>query len=760
MNRIIEQSDLDLTLQHILNLSVRVEVYDKDMNCIVGTMDCALISGSFNMDANSDVRRTASLIISPMVKSQISLLIEEDSLVWVNRNIVLYVGIQSHRTQEYTYYKLGTFLIMTYSSTYDATTNQLTLNCSDWMAKLDGTKNGELSALTTSFPAYKEFYSTEATGGTDCYFFPKEMVNYSSGIIKIESPIHTKYTEGDYVVIQMPYTNVGNDRFRWNSLSTIDIYDLSTGLRVRPGVMLSNYNYAFRFTSNTLELTSHIPIDKAIDGVPINYYIIRDAMITAITRLGGLVDYNIDDIGEYYAMPQYNDDYEKYRAENPLWNNIPYDLKFNVGDTVLSIVTTLRDLYPNYECYFNEDGIFCCNMVPSDITDDVFLNDDYLQKIIISENYDIDTTTLHNVCEVWGQSLEVDFTAKKCTLSGDTYTIDIDEYGDTEFAGDKIAIQIENVNPSNAKIIIHTQYTESDGEGTTTIEKTFSPLEIYDEMTDSPLDSGVLEVGTMYVFKIKTKLVDGTTPTKYIYLQSEFQPQAIDVLTDGTESSEQWTCADGTIVNVWSKKYFADKFGCKEKNIHFTLDASSAFTIQKCGEILSVKQGGEYENITSDQRALARATYENWKNARLVDSISITVKLCLFLDVNKKIEFRRHDQDEIGLFIITSVSHDFTAGTSSVTMTRFWPLYMNGYTPSTSVIGVKGDNELSYRTGDVNLTKFDIGLGDVGDFKAVSTVESQELTATEKTNACNNIGVSFSYNSAQKKLTISTVVNE
>ncbi len=671
----ITQEDLDLTNQRVLNIRIKIDVYDKD-NVYVDTLDFALISGSFNMDANSDVRRTASFVLSPY--QRVNILIEEDSLVWINRNIVMYVGIQSHRTQEYVYYKLGTFIIMTYGSTYDAVTNQLTINCSDWMAKLDGTKNGELGALITSFPAYKEFYSTESTGGTDCYYFTSNRVHYYSQIFQVDSSVHTKYTSGDYVVLQIPVTNYGADKFRWNSLPTIPIYE-SAGTAIKSGTLKAGYNYSFKFADNALILASSIPIEKVTDGVPIAYYIIRDAMITALTRLGGITDYNIDDIGEYYAMPQYNENYEQYRIENPLWNNIPYDLDFNVGDNVLSIITTLRDLYPNYEVYFNEDAVFCCNMIPSEITDDdVYLSNDYLQEVLISENYDIDTTTIRNVCEVWGQSLEVDFTAETCTLSGNTYTIHIPEYGDTIYAGDVIAIQIENQNPSYAKIVIHTTYTEAKGEGTVTREKTFDPLEIYDEMTDQPLASNVLEVGTVYVFKIKTKLVNGTTPIKYIYYQSEYQPQAIDVLTDGSVSSKTWTCADGSVVNVWSKEYFADKYGCKKKNIHFTVDGSSALTVQKLGELLSVKQGGEFENITSDQRAIARAQYENWKMARIADTISIVIKLCPFLDVNKKVEFLRHDQKEIGYFIITSVSHDLAAGTSSVTLTRFWPLYLNG----------------------------------------------------------------------------------
>ena len=56
------------------------------------------------------------------------------------------------------------------------------------------------------------------------------------------------------------------------------------------------------------------------------------------------------------------------------------------------------------------------------------------------------------------------------------------------------------------------------------------------------------------------------------------------------------------------------------------------------------------------------------------------------------------------------------------------------------VTGVKGDSESSYRTGNVNITKGNIGLGNVGNFKAVSTAASQGLTDTEKSNARTNIG--------------------
>lgn len=81
-----------------------------------------------------------------------------------------------------------------------------------------------------------------------------------------------------------------------------------------------------------------------------------------------------------------------------------------------------------------------------------------------------------------------------------------------------------------------------------------------------------------------------------------------------------------------------------------------------------------------------------------------------------------------------------------------------------TVTGIKGNSESSYRTGNVNITPSNIGLGNVGNFKAVSTVADQGLTDTEKSNARTNIGAgtsSFtgSYNDLSDKPTIPSVGN-
>jgi len=86
------------------------------------------------------------------------------------------------------------------------------------------------------------------------------------------------------------------------------------------------------------------------------------------------------------------------------------------------------------------------------------------------------------------------------------------------------------------------------------------------------------------------------------------------------------------------------------------------------------------------------------------------------------------------------------------------PAYETGAQVNT-VISVAG------KTGAVTLDKSDVGLGNVGNFKAVSTAASQGLTATEKSNARTNIGAgtssfSGSYNDLSNKPTIPTKVSD
>lgn len=543
---IVRELDKKLVLQPILNLKIKLEVYKG--SDYIDSIEFGIISGSSSIDAESEIRRTfnANLLLSKINHIAVG----EDNLIWIDKTVKMYIGIQDLLTQEYVWYKQGTYVYTDANMSFNAETNELSTNCSDLVTMLDGTKNGQIGALVTTIPAYSE--------------------------------------------------------------------------------------------------------DE--EGNPIEYNIIRNAVITILRQLARIYDYNIDDIGEFKGMPQYNDNYLTYREENPLWNTVPYDLEFSAGDNILTLLTSIRDLYPNYEMFFNEDGTFIAQMIPSCYYDELFLDNNFIQKILISEDTSIDLSSVRNVCEVWGQVIDTEFYTEDCTLNDIAYECTVEGYDEKYYNGDLVAVKVPSSNPINCSLNIN-------GLGN---------ILIYDENTDDVIAENQLQENTIYVFKIKRKIESGGSVFK-AYLLGHWQAHGMNVLVDGTKSDEMYTMLSGEQVPKYSKEYFQDVYGCE--NVEFSIIPDSPFTVQAVGEILDVKTGDEYENITSDSLALARAEYENWKNCRLTDSITITTKICPFADVNVKISYKRSDADEVSQYIVKSISHDWSGGTTTWNLMKFYPLY-------------------------------------------------------------------------------------
>lgn len=544
----------------MLDLRLKIDIYDRLTNEHLDMLECGLINGTISIDAQSDIRTTASLTAVPVKNKRLHL--DRDSIIWLNRLAKIQIGIYDIPNRQWHWYKQGDFVFTNYGINYDATTNEISLSLADKMALLDGTKNGQLGALSISYPAYEE--------------------------------------------------------------------DINTGEVIK-------YNY------------------------------IRDAVITTLSQFGGITDYEIDDIGEFKGMPDYNPEFEEYREQSkvqvkdgsyqPTWNAIPYNQVFTSGCSILSILTTFRDLYPNYEMYFNKNGTFCCNMVPSCYNDDIIFDSDFFDKIYISENTTVDLNTVRNVCEVWGKTIDTNFYTEDCSYSNNTYICNIANY--TEYCnGDIIAISIPSEN---------TQH------GTSIKINNLGSLLIVDENTEEAILENSMESGQIYAFKIKKKRVEKKDFFK-IYLLGQWQPHGINILTNGIVSNiDCKILGSNKIVKKYSLEYFQELYNCK--TITFTRALNSPFCVQELGEILDVKTGGEFDNITSDSLALARAEYENWKNCRLTDSINIITKICPFADVNIKVSYRRKDNNEINQYIVKSLSHDLGKGTTTWQLMRFYPLY-------------------------------------------------------------------------------------
>lgn len=428
--------------------------------------------------------------------------------------------------------------------------------------------------------------------------------------------------------------------------------------------------------------------EDEVTGEVIKYNYIREQIMTTLLQLGKLkeTEVELDEFGEYQGLSDYNPDYLQYREESKVkvkngtymetWNIVPYDIEHGCGVTVATILTTFRDLYPNNEMYFDENGIFRGGLIPSNYESDIIFDHNFLERIYISENTTVDLTAVKNVCEVWGKVIETDFYTEDCTYTNNCYVCNVETYEEKYYNGDKIAVKIPSINQSASTINVNG----------------FGVISILDENTEEPIEANFMEANQVYVFKIKKKHVNGEDVTR-AYLLGQYQPHAVDILTNGTIPTEDYTAQDGTVVKKYSKEFFQKIYNCK--TVNFTVVKDSPFSIEELGLLLCVKTGGEFENITSDSLAKARAEYENWKNSRLADSISITTKLVPFADVNIKVSYRRHDTGEINQYIVKNISHDLSGGITSWTLMRFYPLYMDEIVSKSQLWG-----ELSNYTWD------------------------------------------------------------
>lgn len=387
--------------------------------------------------------------------------------------------------------------------------------------------------------------------------------------------------------------------------------------------------------------TIEIPIKDDND----NYFTIKQ-VTEGILKDNGITDYIVDDIGEFYGMPQNNENYEEYRKNNPLWNKLPYDLKYDAACYVSDMLDEIKNLYPNCQMYFDIYGNFCFNMIPSCEYDPISLDDDFIQSVLVSdntENVTYDIKNIKNVTEVFGQSYEIDRYITDVNSSTNIYLASLDLY--SEYVSGEFIAFIPNItNIGNMKISINS----------------LSPIPIYYEYTSDYIEPNLLEAGNTYVLKI------GYTENGYVaYYLGQYQPHALCVLSNDANDAK------------FTKDYFATKYNCDKKNVVIRIEKDSPFAVQKIGEVLDVKSGSDFDNILSDSVAKDNAIYYNRQSSSIYDTVNISVKMIPFLDVNKKIEYRKQQEEDTHFYIVKSIDNNLDTCISTISMYRFYPLYYN-----------------------------------------------------------------------------------
>lgn len=319
---------------------------------------------------------------------------------------------------------------------------------------------------------------------------------------------------------------------------------------------------------------------------------IRTTMIDTITQLGNIKNYRVDNIGK----------------------SVPYDLEFSVGSTVFDIVRTLRDLYPNWETFFDTDGTFIYQKIPYSNDTPVVIDEETMKRLVISEDTNYDLTQVYNVVEVWGKQLTGTRYSEDVTKSEDSslinrYTISIPDY--TLADKDIIEFKMPETNTKS-----YTRIQINDG--------TAMPLARSE--SDALVYRNELEGGKVYEIQYDQ------ASSKFRFLGS---PQV-------------YASAKDTL-------------------------STSPFNVDKIGEKRLVLSGGDYDYIWSEDLAKQRAEYELWTHTRLQDTITLEMIWIPWLTVNQKVRYTSFSTGKTNDYIVKNISGSFSSGTMSVTMIRFYP---------------------------------------------------------------------------------------
>ena len=140
MRHIITEHDKWL-VQHSGEYKCRLFIVDYNRNYLDEISGVSTI-GSYNINPESTIRRTTSMTIE--LDSQYRTeSIERKLYSWIGYSFFLQIGIYDFRADDYVWYDCGYYLITEGNTSYNATTNSLSVNLGDWFCTLDGTRNGQ-----------------------------------------------------------------------------------------------------------------------------------------------------------------------------------------------------------------------------------------------------------------------------------------------------------------------------------------------------------------------------------------------------------------------------------------------------------------------------------------------------------------------------------------------------------------------------------------------------------------------------------------
>ena len=470
-----------------------------------------------------------------------------------------------------------------------------------------------------------------------------EIIYNNMGIYLINNPTHTFSSTDNQISLQL-----------------VDLMAKLTGLR---NGYLSGYDYQLKEGQNVKEI------------------------IIATIAEAGFYNYDIE-IDE--------DDYQ----------TIQFDMSIESTATLYDILTTInKNQYINYQMYFDVNGIFHFNKIPTTSHDTVMVDDDIWNYTYISHEVQTNYENLKNDIIVLGKTHTASKYSSDCALDTATKTFSMTCAG---VKRENNHIKLAFTTPEDmTRTILGTRYylnlnnygayplkTSLGSVGFRLEPNTYYVVKLQNfnrwdanltgerNTTNYSLQSAIKNVENdsdiigCYISKTAKSLQEAVTEGITI---TAYDSENLTLSTSATLNSD--AAINGRIFYIYkndtSKTYwqfmgeFQPRAEIKEENPEspFYVDGS-------VGDIRIVLSGGDYDNISTSELALDRAKWELYTRCRLLDSLTLTCIPIYWLDVNWLVSITLPTEKEPKLFIVKEITiSSGVTGVQSIQLMSFYNYY-------------------------------------------------------------------------------------
>lgn len=473
-----------------------------------------------------------------------------------------------------------------------------------------------------------------------------EIVYNNMGIYLINNPTHTFDSTNNSITLQL-----------------VDLMAKLTGLR---NGNLAGYEYQLKEGQDVKEI------------------------IVAILAEVGFNNYNIEiDEGDYQT--------------------IQFDMSVDGTATLYDILKTINEnQYINYQMYFDVDGIFHFNHIPSGKNAPVMVDDDIWRYAYISHEVTTNYEDLKNDIIVLGKTHTASKYSSDCALNNHTFTM-----SSASVKREKNHIKLAFTTPENMTPTVDGEqyYLNLNNYGSYPLRTTLGSLHFkmlpntyyvvrlqnfgreslsligaqntttYTLKKALPLDDmGVTasDIVGWYVSALAKSLNEAITENAKIVSYNE---QNLTItLSKSINTDKAWTGRLCYMYNPNTTKTYWQFMGENQPRAEIKDEnPSSPFYVNgSVGDIRIVLSGGDYDNISTNELAMERAQWELYTRCRLNDNLSLTCLPIYWLDVNWLVNITLPTENEVKPFIIKEISiSSGTTATQSITLVSYYDFYPN-----------------------------------------------------------------------------------